>query len=258
MVVGTSKAASLVCYLGLVCVVMLAMMDNSQVNGTMAKKSKKKKTKENKPPGVAMDNKNFPTNCQLCRLMVEEMEKILSGEGDVQEELSEEQKKKKKRRERRKTRQERNRDRSMPMFVAIEDVCDKMLEYVPQVRKKKFRYIKKSDLSGTQVIMMSQIDGNEAGDELQHKFDQFRHPETNRLMAQCDDLINRVENDLLQWQQTEERPDLYDYLCRERFFGPKDDDKCFAEESAKKELWKKTFDVVLENRPDLREANFDV
>jgi len=244
----------------LFCLVFIVLSYLSQTEGTLSKKAKKKKgKKENKPPGVAGENKNFPNNCQLCRLMVEEITKILEGEGQEEEDkMSEEQKKKKKRRERRKSRAERKRDKSMPMFVAIEDVCDKMLDYVPQVRKKNFRYIKKSDLSGTQVIMTSQVEGNEKGDELQKKFDDYKHPETNRLMSQCDELINRFENDLLSWQQSEERPDLSDYFCRERVLKESDDDSCFEEQSAKQELWKKTFDVVLEHRPDLREANFDV
>lgn len=257
-----SKSSQVFCFLSLICIIVLSMQSSSEVSATLSKKAKKKKSKkDSKPPGVAMENKNFPTNCHLCRLMVEEITKIMTGEGanpEEQDKMSEEQLKKKKRRERRKSRAEKKRDKSMPMLVAIEDVCDKMLDYVPQGRKRNFRYIKKNDLSGTQVIMTSQIKGDEAGEEIQTKFDHFKHPETNRLMAMCDEFINKVENDLLLWQQMEEKPDLIDYLCKDRLFKEDDDDSCLEEESAKRELWKKTFDVVLENRPDLREANFDV
>ena len=62
------------------------------------------------------------------------------------------------------------------------------------------RYIKKSDLSGTQVIMTSQVEGNEKGDELQKKFDDYKHPETNRLMSQVYNLliyINKIAQKII-------------------------------------------------------------
>lgn len=36
--------------------------------------------------------------------------------------------------------------------------------------------------------MTSQVEGNEKGDELQKKFDDYKHPETNRLMSQVSSL----------------------------------------------------------------------
>ena len=38
--------------------------------------------------------------------------------------------------------------------------------------------------------MTSQVEGNEKGDELQKKFDDYKHPETNRLMSQVRSLIS--------------------------------------------------------------------
>ena len=38
--------------------------------------------------------------------------------------------------------------------------------------------------------MTSQVEGNEKGDELQKKFDDYKHPETNRLMSQVRSLKN--------------------------------------------------------------------
>ena len=100
--------------------------------------------------------------------MVEEIKKSLEGK---KQELTEEQRKKKKRQERRKSRAEKKRERclyvwllhlryllnvlklykfflfvncgfarALPILEAIEDVCDQMLEYIPQDEdKKKFR-----------------------------------------------------------------------------------------------------------------------
>merc|ERR1712135_178226 len=160
----------------------------------------------------------MPTDCHVCRLMVEEIHAIMQGE---EQELTEEQMKKKKRQQRRKSKAEKARDKSMPMFTAIEGVCDHMLHYSPQSKKKMFRYLKTSVLSDTQTIMTAQTDGDEASEE-------------------------------------ETREDLINFLCEQRIVGNKSNMACFDEESARSELWKKTFDLVLEKRPDLKDANFDV
>jgi len=237
-----------------ICIVLFLV---KSIDATLSKKKAKKKGKVNKPPGVASEMSAMPTDCHVCRLMVEEIHAIMQGE---EQELTEEQMKKKKRQQRRKSKAEKARDKSMPMFTAIEGVCDHMLHYSPQSKKKMFRYLKTSVLSDTQTIMTAQTDGDEASEEMTRKFKDFRHPETNRLMEKCDEYINKYENDLLRWQQSEEetREDLINFLCEQRIVGNKSNMACFDEESARSELWKKTFDLVLEKRPDLKDANFDV
>lgn len=227
------------------------------IDATLSQKKSKKKGKVNKPPGVASEISSMPTDCHVCRLMVEEIYAIMLGE---EQQLTEEQMKKKKRQQRRKSKAEKARDKSMPMFTAIEDVCDHMLQYSPQSKKKNFRYLKTSVLSDTQTIMTAQTDGDEASEAMTRKFKDFRHPETNRLMEKCDEYINKYENDLLKWQQSDEdqRETLIDFLCEQRIVGSKDKLACFDEESARSQLWQKTFDLVLEKRPDLKDANFDV
>jgi len=243
--------------LSTVTVILMILSFGQLVDATMSQKKAKKKGKLVKPPGVASEITKLPNDCQVCRLMVEEIYSIMKGE---EQELTEEQKKKKKREARRKSKAEKKRDKSMPMFTAIEDVCDKMLQYSPQSRKKKFRYLKTSVLADTQTIMTAQLDGDEASTAINKKYENFRHPETNRLMEKCDEYINKYENDLLKWQQTEEekRAHLIDFLCEDRIVGNKEGLACFHEESARSDLWRKTFDMVLEKRPELKDQNFDV
>ena len=61
--------------------------------------------------------------------------------------------------------------------------------------------------------MTSQIENDAAGEEIQARFDRLKHPESNRLMSQCDELINKFENQLL---QRSPETSIFDFLCRHR------------------------------------------
>ncbi|XP_078481006.1 uncharacterized protein LOC100185464 [Ciona intestinalis] len=237
-------------YLASLVVALILLIYLCQSDATLSKKDKKKPKKSgSRPPGVAYDNKKFPNNCHVCRLMVEEIKHSLKGEAG----LTEEQLKEKKRKDRRKSKAERKREKALPMLVAIEDVCNSMLGYLPQqADKTKFRYVKSHDLKEVNSLIKSQEENDNAADELARKYDTYRHPETNRLLVMCDEIINREENNLMRWNTNEEKEDLFDYLCRNRVFTVEDSDECLNETSARDDLWVKAFDVVLEKHPELR------
>ncbi|CAK8683465.1 uncharacterized protein LOC143461175 [Clavelina lepadiformis] len=236
--------------------VLVLIYLTSETECTLGKRKGKKEKTGQKPDGVAYNNKKFPTSCHVCRLMVEEINSSLKkGE----KEMTEEQIKEKKRKDRRKSKAEKKREKSMPILVAIEDVCNAMLEYAPQDNKTKFRYVKMKDLKDVKVLIKSQEDGEAAGEALEETYDRFRHPETNRLMSMCDEIINAQENNILKWNTFEHKGDLLDYLCRERVFvgEPIDHDSCFEEESAKSSLWETAFDVIFEKHPELKTQDYN-